>query len=94
MKSDVLIKRYEMRYGSGDKYKAFGAACCGAVKGQYIDRVRVLLRKSLVKDRETGFNQLKIPNKNLFNVVWMLAENSSDKMGKEWSTLTQQVILI
>jgi hypothetical protein len=93
MKSDTLLKRYSTLYGSDGKYEAFGAACRGAAKGGYIKRLRILLRQSLVQDNETGLYYLKIPNKDVFNVLWLLAENSTDQMGKEWSSLTQQVIV-
>jgi hypothetical protein len=94
MKSDALIKWYSTLHGSEDKYEALGAACCGAARGRYTNRLRILLRQSLAHDEKLDAYFLKIPNKDVFDVLWLLAENSSDKMGKEWSTLSQQVSLI
>lgn len=88
-KSDALIKRYTTQYAN--KYEAFGAACCGAAKSGHIDRLRVLLRQSVVNDPDNDRYILEIPQESIFDIIWSLAENSHDGMGKKWSSLVQQV---
>lgn len=92
MKSDALVKRFVVRYGPDSNYEALGAACRGATNGRYMNRLRVLLRQASIKNPE-GFVALMIPQKDMFDIIFMFAENSSDGMGKQWSSFTQQVCI-
>jgi hypothetical protein len=86
-----LIERFKTRYGDNAKFEALGVACCAAVKGKYINRLRVLLRKSVYNDPELGRYALKLPTSAVFEIIWLLAEDSADGMGKQWTPISQQV---
>lgn len=94
LKSEPLIRRFASRYGEENKFEALGVACCGAAKGGHVRRLRVLLRKSVFTDPELGRYILKIPQDAVFDILWRLAENSEDGMGKQWASVSQQVILV
>ncbi|CAD5231388.1 unnamed protein product [Bursaphelenchus xylophilus] len=91
LKSDGLLNKFQIQHPEM-RHQAMAVACEGATCRRDYDRLRVLLRKSVEMAKDGKVYDLSLPQQKIFDVVFSLAENSVDGMGKECSTLVQQVL--